>query len=153
MAKSSSKVRPLIKEEWDNEKYAVLFNIVEVEDVDEEGTPCVQGIPQRENLSQAEVHSGLRKLSRGGVVMIRNLWDKFVSLLYKVGEDKWFHFIAGMIATAFVALVPNWGFCVWAAIVVGAAKEGFDYLTTKEIDWWDFACTCFGGILIQLFAL
>ena len=40
MAKSSSKVRPLIKEKWDNEKYVVRFNIVEVEDVDEEGTPC-----------------------------------------------------------------------------------------------------------------
>ena len=40
MAKSSSKVRPLIKEKWDNEKYVVRFNIVEVEDVDAEGTPC-----------------------------------------------------------------------------------------------------------------
>ena len=41
MAKSSSKVRPLIKEKWDNEKYVVRFNIVEVDVVDAEGTSCV----------------------------------------------------------------------------------------------------------------
>ena len=40
MAKSSSKVRPLIKEKWDNEKYVVRFNIIEVEDIDSEGKPC-----------------------------------------------------------------------------------------------------------------
>ena len=40
MKKFLSKVRPLPFEKWDNEKYVVRFNIVEVEDVDAEGTPC-----------------------------------------------------------------------------------------------------------------
>ena len=39
MAQSASQVRPLIKEKWDTEKYVVRFNILEVEDVDTEGTP------------------------------------------------------------------------------------------------------------------
>lgn len=34
MEKSSSKVRPLTFEKWDNEKFAVRFNIVEIEDED-----------------------------------------------------------------------------------------------------------------------
>lgn len=34
MAKSSSKVRPLIKEKWDNEKFVVRFHVEELPDED-----------------------------------------------------------------------------------------------------------------------
>ena len=37
MGKSSSKVRPLVKERWDNERFVVRFNITKVEDIDSEG--------------------------------------------------------------------------------------------------------------------
>ena len=40
MGKSSSKVRPLVKERWDNERFVVRFNITEVEDIDSEGKAC-----------------------------------------------------------------------------------------------------------------
>ena len=40
MGKSSSKVRPLVKERWDNERFVVRFNITEVDDIDSEGKPC-----------------------------------------------------------------------------------------------------------------
>ncbi len=85
---------------------------------------------------------------------MRKLWDKFVKLLYKVGQDKWFHFIAGLIFAAFPTIVFGWN---WApmvfAAVAGLAKEIFDIYTTKVYDWKDFVATLCGGIPIQLFAL
>ena len=85
---------------------------------------------------------------------MRKLWDKFFTLLYKVGQDKWFHFIAGLIVAA--ALVIWTGWC-WSALIAaaaaGVAKEVFDVITTKVYDWKDFVATLCGGVLIWLIAL
>lgn len=85
---------------------------------------------------------------------MRKLWDKFVALLYKVGEDKWFHFMAGLIVAA--ALVIWTGWC-WSALIaaaaIGIAKEVFDIITTKVFDWNDFVAAFAGGVLIWLIAL
>lgn len=85
---------------------------------------------------------------------MRKLWDKFVTLLYKVGQDKWFHFIVGLIVAA--ALVIWTGWC-WSALIAaaaaGVAKEVFDVITTKVYDWKDFVATLCGGVLIWLIAL
>lgn len=85
---------------------------------------------------------------------MRELWDKFVKLLYKVGQDKWFHFIAGLIAAAFPTIAFGW---YWApmvfAAVAGIAKEAFDIVTTKTYDWKDLVATLAGGFVIEIFAL
>ena len=39
---------------------------------------------------------------------MRKLWDKFVALLYKVGQDKWFHFMAGLIVAAALVIWTGW---------------------------------------------
>ena len=85
---------------------------------------------------------------------MRNLWNKFVELLYKVGQDKWFHFMAGLIFAAFPVIVFGWN---WApmvfAAVVGIGKEVFDYFTTKTYDWKDLVATLCGGLVIEVFVL
>lgn len=80
---------------------------------------------------------------------MRKLWNKFVTLLYKVGQDKWFHFIAGVLAAATAAFAFN----VWYAPLVAAAgfgllKEGFDLCTTKVVEWKDWVATTAGGVVI-----
>lgn len=85
---------------------------------------------------------------------MRKLWDKFVAMLYKVGQDKWFHFIAGLIVAAAMVIWTGWS---WSALIaaasVGIAKEVFDIITTKAYDWKDLVATFAGGVLIWLIAL
>lgn len=85
---------------------------------------------------------------------MRKLWDKFVTLLYKVGQDKWFHFIAGLIVAAALVIWTGWSWsALIAAAAIGIAKEVFDIITTKVYDWKDFVATLCGGVLIWLIAL
>ena len=85
---------------------------------------------------------------------MRKLWDKFVALLYKVGQDKWFHFMAGLIVAAALVIWTGWSWsALIAAAVIGIAKEVFDIITTKVFDWKDFVATFAGGVLIWLIAL
>lgn len=85
---------------------------------------------------------------------MRKLWDKFVTLLYKVGQDKWFHFIAGLIVAAALVIWTGWSWsALIAAAAAGVAKEVFDVITTKVYDWKDFVATLCGGVLIWLIAL
>lgn len=85
---------------------------------------------------------------------MRELWDKFVKLLYKVGQDKWFHFIAGLIIAALPVIVFCWS---WSPMVFSAAagigKEVFDIVTTKTYDWKDLVATLCGGLVIEVFVL
>ena len=85
---------------------------------------------------------------------MRKLWDKFVTLLYKVGQDKWFHFFAGLIVAAALVIWTGWSWsALIAAAAIGIAKEVFDIITTKVYDWKDFVATLCGGVLIWLIAL
>lgn len=85
---------------------------------------------------------------------MRKIWDKFVKLLYNVGQDKWFHFMAGLLLAACVFIVFGWK---WGPMVVsviaGVGKEVFDICTTKVYDWKDLVATVCGGIPIQIFVL
>lgn len=82
---------------------------------------------------------------------MRKLWDKIVRLLYKVGEDKWFHFIAGVLAAAAAAFAFNvWYAPLAAAAGIGLLKEVFDLCTTKVVDWKDWVATTAGGAVITL---
>lgn len=64
-----------------------------------------------------------------------------------IQKDKIKHFLAGLalslLAGLFVA--PIYG--VWAAVLVGAAKELlYDGLLNKgTVEWWDFVATALGG--------
>ncbi len=84
---------------------------------------------------------------------IRKIWDAIVGFICKVPYDKWLHFIFGMIASSFMAIVFNEPFCLFLAIFFAIAKEMFDAWTTGKWDWWDFAATCFGGLVPQIFVI
>ena len=83
----------------------------------------------------------------------RKIWDAIVSLICKVPYDKWLHFIAGLIIAAFFCIALGMKFCVWPVLFFAFAKEFFDKWTTDQWDWWDFAATCFGGLVPQIFVL
>ena len=84
---------------------------------------------------------------------MRKIWDKFVNWLLSIPVDRRLHFVCGfMIATFFYimfGLVAGIFFPVAAAIM----KEGFDSATGGKWDWWDFAATIIGGLMIPLFAM
>lgn len=81
---------------------------------------------------------------------LRKIWDAIVGLLYKVPFDKWLHFGAGLLAAAFCVITLGWP--GWAgllgAVAVGAAKEVFDWFTTKVVDWLDAVATIAGGAVV-----
>ena len=83
----------------------------------------------------------------------RKIWDAIVRFISSVPYDKLLHFIAGLIIAAFFAIALGMKFCFWPIIFVAFGKEFFDKWTTGEWDWWDFAATCFGGLVPQLFVL
>lgn len=71
---------------------------------------------------------------------------------FNIPKDKALHFIAGMLTTACVAIIPclvNFAFA--GAIVVGLIKEVRDEITYGGYDWKDFAATLFGGVIMQFF--
>lgn len=76
-----------------------------------------------------------------------------MALITKVPLDKWLHFIGGLIIAAFFAITLKMQVCIIPAIFAGFIKEFFGLWTTKEWDWWDFAATCAGGLVIQLFVI
>lgn len=82
---------------------------------------------------------------------MRKIWDWIVALIYKVPFDKWLHFFAGLVITAFFAISLGWKCVLPVALVAGAAKEIFDYFTTKKIELWDAVATIAGGFVIQVF--
>lgn len=84
---------------------------------------------------------------------MRKIWDWIVTLIYKVPFDKWLHAFAGIIIAAFFAITLHMEVPIVPAIFAGFFKEFFDKWTTGQWDWWDFAATCAGGALIQVFAI
>ena len=86
---------------------------------------------------------------------MRKIWDFIVGLLYKVPFDKWLHFWGGLLAASFVCIALGWP--GWAGLLgaglAGAAKEAFDWFTTKVVDWKDAVATALGGVVILAFWL
>lgn len=86
---------------------------------------------------------------------MRKIWDWIVALLQKVPFDKWLHFGAGLLVAAFIVISigwPGWAGLI-AAVLVGAAKEVFDWLTTKKVEWLDGVAAALGGVVILCFWL
>ena len=67
----------------------------------------------------------------------------------KIPKDKKAHFIMGAVAATVVTLLtgnPLWG--TLAAVVVGAAKEGYDATGRGTVDVWDFIATATGAVVV-----
>lgn len=79
--------------------------------------------------------------------------NKILSILTGVGVDKYLHFIAGLIISAFFHIVLGMGACVIPAIIVAFAKEFADGWRHGVWDWRDFTATVLGGAVIQMFAV
>ena len=84
---------------------------------------------------------------------MRKIWDKIVEWIQSIHADKKMHFVAGFIIAAFFALALGMKIAIVPAIFAGLIKEFFDKWTTEKWEWWDFAATCLGGLLIQVFIL
>jgi ABC-type transporter Mla maintaining outer membrane lipid asymmetry permease subunit MlaE len=77
--------------------------------------------------------------------------------------DKKYHVLAGLLVAAFVGLPCyleslNLFAGLWSAltsgIIAGGVKEWCDMRTEgNKWDWWDFAATCFGAVLVALFII
>ena len=78
-------------------------------------------------------------------------------------QDKKYHVLAGLIVAVFVGLPCyleslNLFAGLWSAltsgIIAGGIKEYCDMRTEgNKWDWWDFACTCIGAVLVALLIL
>ena len=86
---------------------------------------------------------------------MRKIWDKFVALFDKVGRDKLYHFIAGMLvaACAAIALHLPAPYALFLPFFDGLVKEGFDFSTTGCFDWRDLLATFAGGVPIWFFQI
>lgn len=84
---------------------------------------------------------------------MRKIWDKIVAWILAIPADKKLHFVAGFIIAAFFGLALGMKAIIVPAVFAGFIKEFFDLWTTKKWEWWDFAATCFGGLLAQLFVV
>ena len=84
---------------------------------------------------------------------IRKIWDAIVRFIEKVPYDKLLHFCVGLIIAAIFALPLHMKVCIVPVLFAGFIKEFFDLWTKDKWDWWDFAATCFGGLVIQILAI
>jgi hypothetical protein len=84
---------------------------------------------------------------------MRKIWDKIVAWILAIPTDKKLHFVAGFIIAAFFGLALGMKAIIVPALFAGFIKEFFDLWTTQKWEWWDFAATCFGGLLAQLFVV
>ena len=84
---------------------------------------------------------------------MRKIWDKIVAWILAIPADKKLHFVAGFIIAAFFDLALGMKAIIVPAVFAGFIKEFFDLWTTNKWEWWDFAATCFGGLLAQLFVV
>jgi len=68
--------------------------------------------------------------------------------------DKLYHFIAGVIIYIFSSIILNNWLPIIPVILIGGAKEAYDYYSGKGTpDWWDFIWTIIGGAFVLLLSL
>lgn len=73
-----------------------------------------------------------------------------VAQLGRVGRDKLYHVIAGMIIAAFFIIVLNFSFAIFPVLVAAVLKEAFDNARGGVADIWDIIATLVGGGFINL---
>lgn len=73
-------------------------------------------------------------------------------MLGNLPSDKMLHFIAGLMITAFVAVVvPRFApIAMTVAVVAGFAKELRDEIAYGGFDWYDLLATVLGGVVMQV---
>jgi hypothetical protein len=68
--------------------------------------------------------------------------------------DKLYHFIAGIIIYLFFLLFLSNVMALIPVIIIGGAKEIYDWKSKKgNPEWWDFIFTVLGGLSIFLLTL
>jgi general stress protein CsbA len=68
--------------------------------------------------------------------------------------DKVYHFFAGMVIYIFFNIFFNTWISIIPVIVIGAAKEFYDWYTKKgNPEWMDFIWTVIGGLVVLLLSL
>lgn len=82
-----------------------------------------------------------------------NLWIKFLAMLNSIGKDKLYHFIAGLLISAFFAISLKMEVCVVPAVFAGFFKEFADQWCGGKFDWLDLLAVGIGGAVIQLFVM
>lgn len=69
-------------------------------------------------------------------------------------NDKALHFLAGVVVGTLAMILFGSGAAIIAAMLAGAAKEVYDYVTGNgTADLGDFVATAMGGMLIEAIAL
>lgn len=69
-------------------------------------------------------------------------------------DDKVYHFFAGMMIYIFSNIFFNTWLSILPVIVIGAAKEVYDYYSGKgNPEWLDFIATFIGGLFVLLLSL
>jgi hypothetical protein len=84
---------------------------------------------------------------------MKKIWNWFIKVLNGIGIDKWYHFIAGLIIASFFNITLGMEVCIVPVIFVAFIKEFIDQWVGGKFDWRDFAWTCAGGAVIQLFVI
>lgn len=82
---------------------------------------------------------------------IKKIWGRITTFLSKIGCDKCYHFIVGLVVAAFFCITLKWSY--WSIIpvaVIAALKEFCDLRLYGKYDWMDFIATCLGGLIIIL---
>lgn len=82
------------------------------------------------------------------------MWNRLIALLERVGRDKLYHFIAGMLIASFFSLVCRMGAaCILPVFVAAFCKEFIDVWRYGLFDWHDLIATLLGGVPIAIFAV
>lgn len=84
---------------------------------------------------------------------IRKIWDAIVKFICNIPYDKLLHAFVGALIAALFYIDFHMAVCIVPVVFAGFIKEFFDLWTTEKWDWWDFAATCAGGLLIQIMAI
>lgn len=77
---------------------------------------------------------------------------RILEKLCSIPSDKMLHFIAGMLITAFVAVItPRFApLAAVVAVIAGFAKEIRDEIAYGGVDWYDLLATVLGGVVMQV---
>jgi hypothetical protein len=68
--------------------------------------------------------------------------------------DKYYHFFAGIIIYILFYIFLNSWLSIVPVIIIGAAKEAYDYYSGKgNPEWLDFIATVAGGLFVLLITL
>ena len=83
----------------------------------------------------------------------KKIWDAIVAFIGRIPYEKWAYAVLGIILAAFFCITLGMKFCVWPAIIIGFIIQFFKQWFGGKFDWWDFAATCIGGLVPQIFVL